>query len=142
MIKKSIHSVVPTTCPRHGGPRVGAAGFSGCTCSVGRVYPRDADSPRYEVIYGHEVMAPEQKTVLQEAEEIVDGARRESYGTPKENHTRTAEMWSAYLGIEISARQVCMLNVLQKVSRDAHKAGRDHLVDIIGYVRNIELLDQ
>lgn len=77
--------------------------------------------------------------ILTEAAALVDGARREAYGTPLANHTRTAAMWSAYLGVPITPRQVCMLNVLQKVSRDAHSAARDNLVDIAGYARNAEL---
>lgn len=85
---------------------------------------------------------PTPSTVLDKASAIVDGARRESYGTPRENHERTAAMWSAYLGVVITARQVCMLNILQKVSRDAHRSGEDNLIDIAGYVRNIELLDK
>lgn len=79
-------------------------------------------------------------TVLDEAAAVVDGPRRADYGTPSENHGRTAALWSAYLGIPITARQVCMLNVLQKISRDARAAKRDNLVDIAGYVRNVEMI--
>lgn len=75
-------------------------------------------------------------SVLTEAEAIVHGARRQQYGTPMENHTRTAEMWSAYLGVPISAQDVCMLNVLQKVSRARCSVTRDTLVDIAGYAEN------
>lgn len=82
-------------------------------------------------------------TILTEATNIVDGARRQSYGTPQENHGRTAALWSAYLGgkREITARDVCMLNILQKVSRDRFAPKRDNLVDIAGYARNAELVD-
>lgn len=80
-------------------------------------------------------------SVLAEATKIVDGARRAAYGTPQENHTRTAEMWSTYLGVKVTARQVCMLNILQKISRDAHAATHDNLVDIAGYARNAELVE-
>jgi len=78
-------------------------------------------------------------SILTEAAEAIDS--HADYGAPLENHTRTAALWSAYLGITITARQVCMLNVLQKVSRDAHSAKRDNLVDIAGYARNAELCD-
>jgi hypothetical protein len=33
------------------------------------------------------------------------------------------------------------LNVLQKISRDAHLEKRDNLVDVVGYVANIEIID-
>ena len=80
-------------------------------------------------------------SILDEAKEIVDGSRRNDYGTPKENHQRTADLWSTYLGVKISAEQVCMLNILQKISRSMNKTTRDTLVDIAGYARNIELLN-
>lgn len=80
-------------------------------------------------------------SVLREAERIVDGPRRDDYGTPLANHSRTAALWSAYLGVPITPRQVCMLNVLQKVSRDAHAPKKDNLVDIAGYVRNAQLVE-
>ncbi len=85
------------------------------------------------------------ETVLDEAARIVDGPRRISYGTPRENHECTAAMWSAYLGRTITAQDVCMLNILQKASRGAHQVRsgryleRDTLVDIAGYARNAEL---
>lgn len=81
-------------------------------------------------------------TVLEEAESIVNGPRRESYGPPAVNHGRTAVLWGAYLGIELAARDVCMLNALQKIGRDAHIPTRDNLVDIAGYMRNAELMDE
>ena len=80
-------------------------------------------------------------SILAEAAAVVDGPRRADYGTPAENHGRTAALWSAYLGVPIAARDVCMLNVLQKVSRDRHGVKRDNLVDIAGYARNAELCE-
>lgn len=82
------------------------------------------------------------RSVLDEAAAIVEGARRDSYGTPAENHGRTAALWSAYLGVEITARQVCLMNILQKISRDAHRPHRDGLVDIAGYALNAELVEE
>lgn len=79
------------------------------------------------------------ESILAEAARIVDGPRRTDYGTPAENHGRTAALWAAYLGVPITARDVCILNVLQKASRDRHGPKRDNLVDIAGYARNAEL---
>lgn len=73
--------------------------------------------------------------VLQGALAAVE-ARGPVYGRPRDNHGRTAALWSAYLGIEISARQVCFLNILQKISRDAHRRHFDNIVDIAGYAAN------
>ncbi len=81
-----------------------------------------------------------ERTVLEEAAQIVDGPRQESYGHPAENHGRTAAMWGAYLGRQVTAHDVCMLNALQKLSREAHSKSRDNLVDVVGYMRNAEML--
>lgn len=95
---------------------------------------RPEDLPR-------EAYPPRPKSALQLATEAVYGDRNKDYGEPIDNHTRTARLWSEYLGVEITARQVCMMNVLQKVSRDAHLAGHDNLVDIAGYAENAHLCE-
>lgn len=76
---------------------------------------------------------------LAEAAEIVDGPRRANYGHPAENHTRTAMMFTAFLGIQVTPRMVCMLNALQKISRDANRPIHDNLVDLAGWARNAEM---
>lgn len=66
--------------------------------------------------------------------------RAADYGTPEENHARTAALWSAYLGRPVTSHDVCMLNVLQKASRTKHKPTSDTLLDIAGYALNAELI--
>jgi hypothetical protein len=80
-------------------------------------------------------------TILDEAARITTADRNQDYGTPLDNHGRTAAFWSDYLGITITPEQVCMLNVLQKISRSMEKTTRDTLVDIAGYARNIEMIE-
>lgn len=71
--------------------------------------------------------------------------RMADYGPPAENHACTAELWRTYLErrhgvtVELDAHDVCLLNVLQKVSRDAHTRKRDNLVDVIGFAINAEM---
>lgn len=79
-------------------------------------------------------------SILKEASKVVRGARRHHYGTPSVNHGRTAALWSVYLGREITPEQVCMLNILQKVSRGMNRLTRDTLVDIAGYAENVHLI--
>ena len=85
--------------------------------------------------------------VLLDANDLVAGERQEEYGHPSQNHCCTAAMITAYLtrkGIlnkPLTARDVCMINVLQKVSRDAFKEKRDNLVDIAGWARNAEMVE-
>jgi len=78
------------------------------------------------------------RSILAEAAEIVDGDRQRHYGPPEENHGRTAALWAAYLGVDVSAADVCALNILQKLSRDRHVAKRDNLVDVAGYAENMD----
>lgn len=86
-------------------------------------------------------------SVLCNAYEAVYSARMADYGPPIENHERTAALWTIYLRatlrdkVSLSARDVCMLNILQKVSRDVHRPKRDNLVDIAGYAENASLCE-
>ena len=88
------------------------------------------------------------ETVIQEAQRVVDGARQTHYGHPYDNHSNTAELWTSYLrrrGLLMApliARDVCMMMVLLKVSRDANLPKRDNLVDIVGYARNAEMVQE
>lgn len=72
-------------------------------------------------------------TILEEAQKIVYGDRNASYGDPADDFGRTAKIWSAILGIEVTAMQVglCMIGV--KLSRQCHQHKRDNLVDAAGY---------
>ena len=83
--------------------------------------------------------------ILETVDKIVTGSRQATYGHPLDNHTRTAEMWSAYLGIKITAEQVCDLNALQKISRAAHKTMthyEDNEIDAIGFIINKFLIKE
>ena len=85
------------------------------------------------------------KEILKKSENIVNGERRESYGHPSENHGCTASFWSAYLSrklrmsVQLDVRDVCQMNILQKISRDANMKGEDNVVDTIGYALNIAI---
>lgn len=82
---------------------------------------------------------PEQETVLDEAERLVDGPRLSSYGHPLDDFTRTGRIWGALLGIpDIPAEMVGLMMVGLKQSREVNAHGRDNLVDGAGYFRTIE----
>lgn len=88
------------------------------------------------------------KNILEEALRIVDGDRGKFYGHPLDNHGNTAEFWASYLkrkfGVEINlkGRDVCLMMVLLKISRDANRPKEDNLLDICGYTRNAQMIDE
>ena len=82
------------------------------------------------------------KDCLEEAGKIVHGNREDTYGPAERNLSRIAEMWSAYLSVPITARQVAVMMVLLKVSRDAFKPKHDNMVDICGYAYLADCLDK
>jgi hypothetical protein len=91
----------------------------------------------------------ERQSVLLEAHNVIHGARSRDYGAALDNHTATADMLSAYLrrkygiAVSLTAEDVCLFNVLQKVARLANTPDhRDSLVDIAGYAGNVEMVQQ
>jgi hypothetical protein len=83
---------------------------------------------------------PAGETVLDTAMRVTAFDRNQDYGHPADNHGHTAKLWSIYLGVDITAEQVCMLNILQKISRGMAVLTHDTLVDIAGYARNVEMI--
>jgi hypothetical protein len=89
------------------------------------------------------------ETVLEEAERLVCGGRNEDYGHPKDDFACIALMWNAYIGkrmmrapSRIEPRDVAMMMIMLKVAREANRAKRDSIVDIAGYCRCAERLDE
>lgn len=66
------------------------------------------------------------------AKDIVE-QRAEHYGDPRPNMERTAALWSAYIGTDISAHDVAVCMMLVKISRAKVSAHADNYVDIRGY---------
>lgn len=78
--------------------------------------------------------------VLEEAGRIVNGARRQAYGTPEDNFERIARFWQSYFentgrgGVEITARDVSPMMRLMKEARLCESPTHyDSFVDLIGY---------
>ncbi|KKN88356.1 hypothetical protein LCGC14_0249190 [marine sediment metagenome] len=82
------------------------------------------------------------KSILEEAGELVAGPREDDYGPPIDDWKRTAAIWSAILGITITAEQACMCMVGVKISRQVNKPSRDNLVDAAGYLLCIEMIEE
>lgn len=86
-------------------------------------------------------MAVKDETVLAEADRIIHGDRRTSYGGPKESFTRIALVWGSILGHPVTATQVALCMAGLKLIREANKTQRDNLVDIAGYAGLAAILE-
>jgi hypothetical protein len=72
-------------------------------------------------------------SILTEAQSLVHGDRNASYGHPLTDYRRTAAMWSAIVGYEITPKQAVLMMCALKISRECNKPKRDNLVDLAGY---------
>lgn len=77
--------------------------------------------------------SPVEPDILEEARALIQGDRAASYGDAKASFERIAAFWTAYKGIEITAKDVASMMILLKVSRGVTSAKRDNWVDMIGY---------
>lgn len=70
------------------------------------------------------------------------GDRNDSYDHPYPNFSKIGAVWSALFGIEVTPRMVAQAMIGMKLVRDCHKPKRDNIVDIAGYARCIERLEE
>ena len=75
------------------------------------------------------------RTVLNEAANVVTGAREAAYGGPEQSFGTIADLWSVYLGRAVAPHDVAALLALLKLARIKHSGGqhRDSWVDLAGY---------
>lgn len=86
------------------------------------------------------------KSILAEADNIAGEDRSLDYGHPLINHQRIAGIWNIQLaGIltePITPRQVALMMIGVKLAREIHRAKRDNILDIAGYVKVIDCIDE
>jgi hypothetical protein len=75
------------------------------------------------------------KSVLDEAAELVGGARRAAYGDPEILHSRVAMIWSGILGVHVTTEQVLLCMAGLKIGRESLRPKRDNIVDAAGYLK-------
>ena len=78
--------------------------------------------------------------ILEEANRIINGERRQAYGPVKESFERVAKLWSVIADKEITAQQVALMMILFKVAREMHSHKSDNQTDIAGYAQLLEKL--
>jgi hypothetical protein len=86
-------------------------------------------------------------SILDEADRVAGENRSRDYGHPLINHERIAAIWNAQLGPKltgtITAKDVALMMVGLKLARlVASPNHRDSLVDIVGYVKCWDMMDQ
>lgn len=72
--------------------------------------------------------------MLTKAASLVGGDRNTEHGNINEGFQRTADLWSIYLGFNITPERVAMMLALLKLSRTTSGAkSDDNYVDMAGY---------
>ncbi len=83
-------------------------------------------------------------TILDEAAVLTAGDRQRDYDHPLPNHQRIARLWNAHLANRkephgpITPENVAEMMILLKVARQVFTPKRDNLIDICGYARCLE----
>lgn len=80
-----------------------------------------------------------QGSILTEADTIINGPRRDAYGSVERSFGKVAATWTGILGTEVTPQHVALCMIALKLHREANKSARDNRVDMVGYVA---LLDQ
>lgn len=77
---------------------------------------------------------------LEIANSLVSGDRNDDYGHPFHDFSRTAKMWSAILGVEVTPDKVPLCMIAVKISREVNRPKADNVIDICGYARTLEMV--
>ena len=85
---------------------------------------------------------PSKTSVCELADKIVSTERQADYGHPRDNFAMIAALWKAAFGWDVTPQQVGWANVLQKISRELHKPKRDNRVDICGYAKAVDMIEE
>lgn len=80
------------------------------------------------------------ESILEEAQRLVHGDRGEAYGHPLDDFSKTAKIWEAVLGCEVSPEQVALCMIGVKMSRQVNKPKRDNVVDMAGYAETLQMV--
>ena len=67
--------------------------------------------------------------------DLVSGVRHETHGNAEHSFNRIAELWSAYLGITVTASDYAMLMALMKIGRTMYGSHNvDDYIDGAAYI--------
>lgn len=71
--------------------------------------------------------------ILENAKVCVCGQREQDYGSPEDNFSLIASLWSEYCGYRFDAVDVAMMMALLKIARVKRGKTEDCFVDLAGY---------
>lgn len=87
----------------------------------------------------------EDRSILDEAEELTNGARQSAYGHPSENFKNIADGWNWYIQMKygneskLTPEDTALMMTLLKVARETHSIKRDNIVDAAGYLNTYQM---
>ena len=92
------------------------------------------DQPEIDFVKTERNEEVNRKTILETAKRYVCNDRNNQYGEPEDSFKTIADLWTGYLGTEISAKDVAAMMVLFKMARVRTGAGKsDNWIDAAGY---------
>lgn len=71
---------------------------------------------------------------LEAASDLINGDRQKDYGTPQENFSRIADIWTVILGHVVTPDQVALCMAGLKLARLAQGPHMDSYIDGAGYM--------
>lgn len=72
--------------------------------------------------------------ILLKALELINKDRRVEYGPAEKSFNDIADLWSIYLDVDISSKDVAIMMTLFKIAREKAAHKEDNLVDAVGYL--------
>lgn len=83
------------------------------------------------------------ETVCQEADNLVSNDRQEQYGHPLTNFSDIAVGWNLLAETDkITPEKVGLMMMWLKICREKYKTKRDNLVDICGFAKTIDMINE
>ncbi len=79
-------------------------------------------------------------TLPSDALQTMTGPRMTTHGDPHDTQARIAQMWTGYLGTDVSPTDVALMMVMVKQARSRAAYDRDHYLDAIAYLLLAESL--
>lgn len=82
-------------------------------------------------------------SICQEADHLVSVDRQNQYGHPSDNFSDISVGWNVIAETQnITAEKVGLMFIWAKICREKFKHKRDNLVDIAGFAKTIDLIDE